>query len=327
MLRVAVFLVGVAAASAAYPSSVGTVYVDNDGKLTFKAVLDPSGVAFGNFTDQSIHPSAFGHLVITTNAQYNDTVQATAAGFLEGVLTSVRTKEHFDNLNSWLLKQFPGKTELVRRRCVAPEGVPVGFVNFRVNLCVLVCPPQPAKYTAWMTAQDAFMRQQIQSNSSDFWTQMSFIVAQFDGLVAGIASVNATLLSTMDLAVLNAIGDFLDLVPALDPSTIPDFATMEPDALKVRGRSAGRRSGRPDVRTLTSVVPLYSTMRSLVLCLRLWEWCALFACLLGRLVTCFSCGCNYSPGDTDWRFPFRERGFLLHCCSCSSPRKATARHW
>ena len=186
--------------------------------------------------------------------------------------------------------------------------------------------PQPAKYTAWMTAQDAFMRQQIQSNSSDFWTQMSFIVAQFDGLVAGIASVNATLLSTMDLAVLNAIGDFLDLVPALDPSTIPDFATMEPDALKVRGRSAGRRSGRPDVRTLTSVVPLYSTMPSCVLSSPVGVVCT-FRVSVGSSSDMFSCGCDYSPGDTDWRFPFRERGFLLHCCSCSSPRKATARRW
>ena len=98
-----------------------------------------------------------------------------AAGYLEGVLTAVRVKQHFDNLYSWLLGQFQGATTL------------------------------PQVYLDWMTQQDAFMRQQIATNTSDWWVQMSFVVAQFDGLVAGYgaASNSTNALSAMDLAILN----------------------------------------------------------------------------------------------------------------------------
>ena len=78
-LQLAVVAVAVASchAAAQYPSSVGTVYLDEQTQqLVFKAVEDPKGVAFGNFTDQTLHPSAFGQLVISTNNAFNDTLQA-----------------------------------------------------------------------------------------------------------------------------------------------------------------------------------------------------------------------------------------------------------
>jgi hypothetical protein len=58
-----------------------------------------------------------------------------------------------------------------------------------------------------------------------------------DGLVAGYGSTNGTALTAMDFAVLNAIGDFLDLVPALQPSMTPDYDRMTPNELlsAVRG--------------------------------------------------------------------------------------------
>ena len=60
-----------------YPSGVGTVFVDvESGVMSFKPVLDTSGVAFGNFTDQTLHPSGFGRLIVTTNSEFNDTLQA-----------------------------------------------------------------------------------------------------------------------------------------------------------------------------------------------------------------------------------------------------------
>ncbi len=55
----------------------------------------------------------------------------------------------------------------------------------------------------------------IATNTSDWWVQMSLIVAAFDGLVEGynFAATNATQLTSLQLAILNAIGDFLDLIP------------------------------------------------------------------------------------------------------------------
>lgn len=194
-------LVAILAAALAYPSGVGTVY-STDGVLSFKDVLDPSGVAYGNFTDQSVHPSGFGFLEIVTNSKYPDNVQARAAGLLEGVLTAVRIHEHYESLvGGWLMSQFSGQTSI------------------------------PPKYTEWMTTQDQWLRQQIATNNSDWFAQISFIVSQFDGLVEGYGLTNQSRLSTMDFAVLNAIGDFLDLVPALNPSAFPDYDSMSPDEL------------------------------------------------------------------------------------------------
>ena len=64
-----------ASALAQYPSGVGTVYVTN-GVMSWKPVIDTSGVAWGNFSDQSVHPSAFGMLEVVTNAKFPDIVQA-----------------------------------------------------------------------------------------------------------------------------------------------------------------------------------------------------------------------------------------------------------
>lgn len=55
----------------------------------------------------------------------------------------------------------------------------------------------------------------IATNTSDWWVQMSYIVAGFDGLVEGYNFVadNDTQLTRLQLAILNAVGDFLDLIP------------------------------------------------------------------------------------------------------------------
>jgi hypothetical protein len=54
---------------------------------------DPLGMRSPTHSLQSTHPSAFGRLFVTTNDAFNDTIQATAAGYLEGALTANRTFE------------------------------------------------------------------------------------------------------------------------------------------------------------------------------------------------------------------------------------------
>lgn len=48
-------------------------------------------VAYGNFTDQSVHPSGFGFLEIVTNSKYPDNVQARCVR----VSLCVRVRERF----------------------------------------------------------------------------------------------------------------------------------------------------------------------------------------------------------------------------------------
>jgi hypothetical protein len=60
--------------------------------------------------------------------------------------------------------------------------------------------------------------------------QTALILAQLDGLVDGyleIASAESAL-TRSDLLLLNGLGDLLDLLPALDPKSRPDWNAMSP---------------------------------------------------------------------------------------------------
>lgn len=123
--------------------------------------------------------------------------------------------------------------------------------------------------------QDTWMRMMIKEKSSSdaFWRHMSYIVAQFDGLYAGYKSVAKSewvsyimrrvygfishyyvhycymfctfLLQNSNVFVvqlLNGVGDLIDLMKAVDPSTRPDFSEMSPDEVFSYVRSQGHCS-------------------------------------------------------------------------------------
>ena len=216
-LAALVLLCVVACNGETYPSNVGSVYFDAaTGSYSFVAgKMDKSAAAWGNFTDQTMHPSAFGELFVFTNGEsFNDTVQMYAAGYLEGSLTYVRNYQHWENLQSY---------------------VNANFKNDQM----------PAIIGQWMNEQDAWVRQNIASNHSDLWQQMANLYAQFDGLVAGHTAHAGSLykMSRLDFMVTNGIGDLLDLIPALDPSVQPDWARMTEQemiaAIALRGHCSG----------------------------------------------------------------------------------------
>ena len=181
-----VLAVAVAAPQDSYPSGVGSVYLDAaTGAFRFQAgKVDTSAVAWGNFTDQTAHPSAFGELSVHTNAAFNSTAQMYAAGYLEGALTVLRTHQHWQNIQAYVNNNFPDKT-------------------------------MPQNIATWLENQDAWVRANVASNSSDLWQQMGDLYAQFEGLIAGHnAAATADLqLTRMDMMVINGIGDLLDLIP------------------------------------------------------------------------------------------------------------------
>lgn len=131
--------------------------------------------------------SGFGQLSISTNSVYNDTVQMYAAGYLEGVFTQPRIFQQNANVDTWISGQFSNGT----------------------------IPPAIQQFYA---TQDAWARAQVVSNAeSIFWRGISAILAQFDGLVAGYASVApaAQALSVFQFQTLNSVGDLIDLIPAV----------------------------------------------------------------------------------------------------------------
>lgn len=101
----------------------------------------------------------FDTLHITTNSKFDDSVQAYAAGFLEGVVTADRIWTHWSNMNTYTWSSYP-------------NGKMPGYVR------------------AFIANQMAWMRQQVKLNPTDnYWKQVDTILQQFTGLVAGYNSV------------------------------------------------------------------------------------------------------------------------------------------
>lgn len=79
---------------------------------------------------------------------------------------------------------------------------------------------------------------------SDFWAGMKLIMNQFHGLMDGYNVVvdKTKQLPLFAFQLLNDVGDFLDLLSALDPSRIPDYDKMTPDEIFRTITSNGRCS-------------------------------------------------------------------------------------
>jgi hypothetical protein len=185
------------------PSTSATVYLSGSTYSLKMGVLDPSGVAWARSVDMAdAVTSAFGELTVKTSGTYTDTQQMYAAGYVEGALTAARIYQHYVNTTAWLVKNFKG------------GSIPPAFVE-------------------WFATQDQWARQNVASNtSSAIWRSVGLVLSQFDGLVAGYNSVassgsNSTPpLTVFQFQQLGAMGDWLDLIPALSPGDAPQWENM-----------------------------------------------------------------------------------------------------
>uniref|UniRef100_A0A8C9T9I2 Phospholipase B-like n=1 Tax=Scleropages formosus TaxID=113540 RepID=A0A8C9T9I2_SCLFO len=170
-----------------------TVYWDAAHKtvLLKEGVLDKEGDAYGFFKN-TLSQTGWG--VLEVRAGYGVTPQHDEltfflAGFLEGYLTAQQMFSHYDNMYPQLIN--------------SPEVL--------------------ATVKDFMSKQDSWTRKQVKTNSTDpFWKHVGFVVAQMDGLQAGAAqwakNHQRQPLSIFDVQFLNAVGDLLDLIPALFPN-------------------------------------------------------------------------------------------------------------
>lgn len=184
------------AAAAPAPPVEASVYLNSGAWSVTFGKQDANAVAYGVYTDMRGTDSGFGQLSITTSKVFADADQMFGAGFLEAALTRERIWSHTNNTRSWINSQF--KTGIV----------PQNIVDF-------------------FTTQDQWKRAQVAANKSDHWVAMGAITAQLDGLVHGyqmLAPPNETL-SAFDIWAVGAIGDFLDLIPALTNEG-PDYDKM-----------------------------------------------------------------------------------------------------
>ncbi|KAL0992957.1 hypothetical protein UPYG_G00101460 [Umbra pygmaea] len=175
--------------------NAATVYWDATLKtvLLKEGVMEKEGGAYGYFNDSL---SQTGWSVLEIRAGYGETreldeITYFLAGYLEGYLTAPQMISHFANM-------YP--------QLITDPGILGPVQKFFEN-------------------QDSWTREQVKLNKSmdPLWHHTGFIVAQMDGLQAGVAhwakKQGKKPLSLFAVQFLNAVGDLLDLIPVLVPDT------------------------------------------------------------------------------------------------------------
>ncbi|XP_071106196.1 phospholipase B-like 1 [Haliotis cracherodii] len=164
------------------------------------SVEDPKqATAYGQYNDTLLE-TGWGVLEIVAGRgePASDDDIMFAAGMLEGMFTADRIYQHYQNIHATFFGTKKSSDYEVKARKFLKE-------------------------------QDAWMRQMIKENPSDaLWRHMGYVLAQFDGLVAGY-QLTASPKKALDIfafQVLNGAGDLLDLKNALVPDEIPDWSKM-----------------------------------------------------------------------------------------------------
>jgi hypothetical protein len=202
-----------------FPASVT---VDKNGGYNLKKQIDPSADIYGFFNDQ-LQQTGWG--VLEFRAGYGNRSSSlsfqtifAAAGYLEGYLTAKRIQQHRCNI----FFQFFG-----------PKPNPKTLKKTKM----------------FMTVQDKWTRKMISAHAdtSPYWHHVSYVTAQFDGLVKGyqaaVKNDNSLIqLEVFDFQVLNGAGDLLDLMKVLSPQSIPDFKKMTSEELLMYVRRQGHCS-------------------------------------------------------------------------------------
>ncbi|KAF7647135.1 hypothetical protein LDENG_00176970 [Lucifuga dentata] len=183
--------------------TAATVYWDPAHKavLLKEGVLETEGDAYGYLNDTLL---STGWSILEIRAGYGespktDEVTFFLAGYLEGFLTAQQMIDHYTNMYPQLIHK--------------PE---------------VLGPLQ-----SFMKKQDAWSREQVKLNKSSdpLWKHVGLILAQMDGLQAGVAhwakKQGRKPLTQFDVQFLNAVGDLLDLIPALVPSVKPPLRDFQ----------------------------------------------------------------------------------------------------
>lgn len=189
------FLLCMAATVSSEKITSATLYWDAQHKMVLlkEGVLETAGDAFGFLNDTFL---STGWSVLEIRAGYGkspetDEVNFFLAGYLEGFLTAEQMMNHYSNMYPQLIHD--------------PK---------------ILGPVQD-----FMTEQDSWVREQVKEkkDSDPLWKHVGFIVAQMDGLQAGVAhwakKQGKAPMSQFAIQFLNAVGDLLDLIPALIPSS------------------------------------------------------------------------------------------------------------
>lgn len=162
--------------------------------------------AWGYYVD-TIEDNGWSYLTIESNENHDNTVQAYAAGWLEGALTQQRAYQSY-------------------------------IANVYATFGNASAPPA---LNQWLDSNNQWMLSQISTYpSTPFWSHVSYAMLQLEGLVGGYnsqVSDPTQFLTYYQVAYFSVIGgDGINLLPAIQPETritLQDYLHMsERDVLK-----------------------------------------------------------------------------------------------
>ncbi|GBG25254.1 Phospholipase B [Hondaea fermentalgiana] len=209
---------GVEATSAAPPPRFAVVRSRgaNEARASFvveeTGSLDDDGVAWASFED-GLNKTGWGVFKVHTNASFADDDQAYAAGMLEGYLTA-----------------------------------PHIFTTARdVVQAIFKADTLPPKVRDFMEKQDAWTRASIKKHAADddLFRHVGYVMAQYDGLVDGYAKrapQDVPSLENWQFAMLNGVGDLIDLKQAMNRSEFADLEKMDREAAELLHARSGHCS-------------------------------------------------------------------------------------
>ncbi|EGG23772.1 phospholipase B [Cavenderia fasciculata] len=144
------------------------------------------GIATAIYSNQ-METTGWGYLSVETSSNFPDLVQASAAGYLEGYITSDMIYQNWYNMYVNEYKSF----------------ISDAVVN-------------------WVSSNIKYMVQEIQNNPNDpFWVNVNLIYTQTLSLVQGYQAANQDPnqdLQLIEFMLMNMDGDMIDLAPALNIS-------------------------------------------------------------------------------------------------------------
>jgi hypothetical protein len=167
-----------------------SIISERDGELPGFSSPDVIVVAEYNETMFTI---GWDVMKLETSPTFSDQDQAYAAGYFEGTQTNVKARNHYDN-------NYP------------TQPPPQYAVDFLVN------------NSKWL---DQMLTTKSASGGLDtYWTHVSLIWEQWNGLYDGMVAAPGPNLTKTELLTLTSLGDMFDIIPALQPSSRPDWRKM-----------------------------------------------------------------------------------------------------
>lgn len=190
----------VSAADSSLNSNATVFYSPWSGSFSLSVgVLDKEkGVAWATFED-TLNVTGWGVLNVETkfasNSMVTDPNRMYYAGVLEGCLTGVRIHQHLQSMKTYFFQNGP---------------VPSDVLDF-------------------LNTQNSWTDTQVKekASTSRYWQYVGLLQQQLKGLADGVKQCHPDFnMSELDMQILQATGDLLDIIPALKPEVRPNWKNM-----------------------------------------------------------------------------------------------------